>query len=145
MNLEKYTMDEIIHLMYRRSERSATEVAEALCVTANLFYRMVDEADQEIGLAARHLLPYMGILNDDTPLEYLARRRGKMVLEIPEPLTAREQEERLLSEFQSFVEMVEHMLQRYFTEPSEERRQELTVSLEEMARKLLGLRQLIRQ
>ncbi len=145
MKLDKYTMDEVIHLMFRRSGKSATQIAEALCVTANQLYRMVDEAEHDHALAAKHLLPYMTILDDDTPLYYLAIRRNKMIVELP--LTSEEEEgaDRLLSEFNSFSRMLEKVMTEYFEHPTVETRAELAASLEEFIRKLLGIREIIEE
>lgn len=143
MKLDKYTMDEVVHLMFRRSGKSATEIAEALCVTANQFYRMVDEADHDHALAAKHLLPYMTILDDDTPLHYLAIRRNKMIVEVPPEAGVAEGADRLLREFQSFSRMLEKLMTGYFEDPTEESREQLMASLEEFARKLLGIREIL--
>jgi hypothetical protein len=139
------TLKEAIYNTVHRNSKDINFIAEEIGCSPNTLYRYCNDEDTTsfAELPLRRLLPLINSTNDDSILDYLESRRGRIAFKVPRVPASKEQDSEIVRQYQTCTIEAIHALNRFFARPNSNNLKAVEEALTEVIRASASCKNLV--
>ncbi|MGK9367549.1 phage regulatory CII family protein [Melioribacter sp. Ez-97] len=114
------SLKEALYNTIHRNKKSINEIAEECSCSASVLYRYCADEDTTsyADFPLRRLIPLLNATNDDSILDYLEARRGRIAFRIPKVAIKKMDEGVIVEEYQKATIEAVAALRKFLSEPN---------------------------
>jgi hypothetical protein len=141
------TLKDAIDSTITRNKKPIDDIAEEMGISYNTLKRYTYEEDitSFAELPLRRLLPLINITGDESILDYLEARRGRIAFKIPKVPTSKEDDTTIIMQYNSTCIEAVTALSKYLAQPSQKNRDRIEEALTEVMKASASCQHLVKK